>query len=371
MSPRDDAAAKRDRLSALPDDLLHRILRPLEARQAARHLSLLSRRWRRVWASSPFVTLKDKDSAGSESRGLRVLELALRGANAIGLPDRVFTCATLEEISLSSRARDFIAPKSAVCLPRLKKLHLENVQIDPSAVEKLNSGWPSLEDLNLYQCWLGSFKISSESLKTLSITACVYDEIHVSAPNAGSLKITVSRRVYLSAMPSLVSAWVHCVGAADHLAPCAYDLIAALCNAQRLELFRFDVLLQDIVHKPATEGLSLSNLKSLYVGEWLVTDFYNALAFFIQRVLLIWLLFPWINGRTCIKVQWDRSLPKSLSRETKPSADGKLKLLPPLPRNLETLWIRLSKGDDVEEFRKMRSALKEKTKPREMEVVWF
>ncbi|XP_004954675.1 putative F-box/FBD/LRR-repeat protein At5g44950 [Setaria italica] len=297
MSPRDDAAAKRDRLSALPDDLLHRILRPLEARQAARHLSLLSRRWRRVWASSPFVTLKDKDSAGSESRGLRVLELALRGANAIGLPDRVFTCATLEEISLSSRARDFIAPKSAVCLPRLKKLHLENVQIDPSAVEKLNSGWPSLEDLNLYQCWLGSFKISSESLKTLSITACVYDEIHVSAPNAGSLKITVSRRVYLSAMPSLVSAWVHCVGAADHLAPCAYDLIAALCNAQRLELFRFDVLLQDIVHKPATEGLSLSNLKSLYVGEWLVTDFYNALAFFIQRVLLIWLLFPWINGR--------------------------------------------------------------------------
>uniref|UniRef100_K3YY93 F-box domain-containing protein n=1 Tax=Setaria italica TaxID=4555 RepID=K3YY93_SETIT len=339
MSPRDDAAAKRDRLSALPDDLLHRILRPLEARQAARHLSLLSRRWRRVWASSPFVTLKDKDSAGSERfvnnllllRDPLDLQLALRGANAIGLPDRVFTCATLEEISLSSRARDFIAPKSAVCLPRLKKLHLENVQIDPSAVEKLNSGWPSLEDLNLYQCWLGSFKISSESLKTLSITACVYDEIHVSAPNAGSLKITVSRRVYLSAMPSLVSAWVHCVGAADHLAPCAYDLIAALCNAQRLELFRFDVLLQDIVHKPATEGLSLSNLKSLYVGEWLVTDFYNALAFFIQR----------------------------------------LKLLPPLPRNLETLWIRLSKGDDVEEFRKMRSALKEKTKPREMEVVWF
>jgi hypothetical protein len=58
-------------------------------------------------------------------------------------------------------------------------------------------------------------------------------------------------------------------------------------------------------------------------------------------------------------------------RETETSADCKLKLLPALPRNLETLWIRVSKGEDAEEFSKIHSALKEKTKPSESEVVWF
>jgi hypothetical protein len=47
------------------------------------------------------------------------------------------------------QGRDVIGPKSVLYLPRLKKMHLENWQIDPSAVEKLNSGWSSLEDLNL------------------------------------------------------------------------------------------------------------------------------------------------------------------------------------------------------------------------------
>jgi hypothetical protein len=118
------------------------------------------------------------------------------------------------------------------------------VLIDPSAVEKqkLNSGFPALEDLNLPISSLGSFKVSSETLKALSTTECTYTEIHVSAPNTGSLKITGSGRVHLSAMPSLASAWVWvyvCDGAVDHFAPCAYDLVAALCSAQRLELFRF------------------------------------------------------------------------------------------------------------------------------------
>ncbi|CAL4970837.1 unnamed protein product [Urochloa decumbens] len=410
MPPRGEAG--RDRLSALPDDLLHRILRPLDARQAAGDLSLLSRRWRRVWASSPFVTFSQR-SARSErfgnnllllrdpvdlrafslhssdrgngnfffqhrwlrhalSRGLRVLELTLRSSSPFQVPDCLFACATLEEISLSSKITEVLAPKSEVSLPRLKKLHLEMVCIVPSAMEKFNSGWPALEDLNLSRCLLdlGSFKLSSETVKSLSITDCTYGEIHVCAPSTTSLKIKVSSIVHLSAMPSLVSAWVYvCDYAAGYLAPYASDLVAALCNAQRLELFRFDLILQDVMQKSAaTEGLSFSNLESLYVGEWLVTDFYNALAFFTQRApnlatlaLDQWKLYQRLNG----------SLPSDMVGEKKPTTDGKLKLLSALPKNIEKLWVRLSKGDDVEEFRKMRSLLKEKTKPREMEVVWF
>ncbi|CAN6243418.1 unnamed protein product [Urochloa humidicola] len=273
MSPRRDAAAGPDHLSALPDDLLHLVLRPLDSRQAVRDLSRLSRRWRRLWASSPFVTLTSsahRESFGTNlllrrdpaaplrvfclhtlccyravdahvshrrwlrdalsGGGLRVLELRLRCNHDFELPDCLFTCATLEEINLSAPLRrQDISPES-VFLPRLKKLHLEDVLIKPSAVEKLNSGWPVLEDLNMHRCWLGSFKISSETLKTPSITDCTYTEIKVSAPNTASLKLKVSGRVHPSAMPSLVSAWLHVFdGAADHLAlSCAYDMVVAL-----------------------------------------------------------------------------------------------------------------------------------------------
>jgi len=48
-----------------------------------------------------------------------------------------------------------------------------------------------------------------------------------------------------------------------------------------------------------------------------------------------------------------------------------LKLVSALSRDLERLLIRLSKGDDIGEFRKMRCLLKEKTKPKETEIVWF
>lgn len=38
---------------------------------------------------------------------------------------------------------------------------------------------------------------------------------------------------------------------------------------------------------------------------------------------------------------------------------------------LEMLRLRISKGRDAAEFSKMRRLLKEKTKPKEMEVIWF
>ncbi|CAL4889429.1 unnamed protein product [Urochloa decumbens] len=416
MSPRHDAAAGRDRLSALPDDLLHLILRRLDAWQTVRDLSLLSRRWRRLWATSPFVTLtrsshlerfgsnlllrRDPSAPLRVFRlrtlcsyycthhefqrqwlrdvmgrgGLRVLELQLRCSHEFRLPDCLFTCATLEEINLTaSSSWKTISPKS-VCLPRLKKLNLKEMLIDPSAVEKLNSGWPALEDLNLHRCWLGSFEVSSETLRTLSITDCTYTEIRVSAPNTASLKLTVSGKVNLSDMPSLVSVWMYISDGPPgyHLAPsCAYDLLAALSSAQRIELFRFELLPQDIVQKAAIEGLLFSNLKSLYVGEWLVTDFYNTLAFFIPRApnLAALTLDQW---KLYQRHNTDGDLSSShVSRKRKPSTCDKLKLLPAVPRSLEMLLIRLSKGDDIEEFRKMRSVLKEKTKPRDTEVVVF
>ena len=231
---------ERDRLSELPDDLLHLILRFLDTRQVVTELSFLSRRWRYLWATLPFITLRSGYNVSEKfgnlllllrdgsvplrtfclhschlnnfeyedrwlrhalTRGLSVLELNLSCIYCFHLPECVFSCATLEEFNLlATTAMESIAPRS-VCLPCLKKLHLHFVHFDdPSVAEKINSGCPALEDLSLSECSLGSFKISSDTLKILSITNCNSEELHVSAPNLCSLRLTVSGKVHLDGM---------------------------------------------------------------------------------------------------------------------------------------------------------------------------
>ncbi|KAK3152389.1 hypothetical protein QOZ80_2BG0158250 [Eleusine coracana subsp. coracana] len=294
--------ATRDWLTDLPDDILHRILRFLDARQAVGVLSLVSRRFRFLWATVPFITLLCPNHKGSEkfgnlllllrdgrvplhtfclhswcsehfnyerrwlhhamSRGLCVLELNLNSINRFfQLPECVFCCATLEELKLlATGTREAIAPRS-VSLPCLKKLHLDFVRfINSSVADMLRSGCPALEDLSLSRSILGSFKISSETLKVMSITDCSYEELHVSAPHIASLRLIVSGKVQLDGMPFLVSAWVYvCDDAVQHLARGGYDLAAALCNAQQLELFSFNLFVEDITGNSAHDGLSFIN----------------------------------------------------------------------------------------------------------------
>jgi hypothetical protein len=182
------------------------------------------------------------------SRGIRVLEITVNTAYDFELPDCIFNCATLEEMIVSAssvRQRQRVAPKS-VCLPLLKKLRLHCMELyDPSVAEKLSSGCLALEELELSRCSLGVFRISFDTLKKLSVTACDYPEIHVSAPNVVSLKLSVAGSVKLDAMPSLLSAWVYVYGSGvNPHAKDRHDFLGALCNAQHLELFRFDLLLR-------------------------------------------------------------------------------------------------------------------------------
>ncbi|XP_051194243.1 F-box/FBD/LRR-repeat protein At1g78750-like [Lolium perenne] len=298
------------------------------------------------------------------SRGIRVLDITLGTAYHFELPDCVFNCATLEEITVSALAV-VVAPKT-ICLPRMKKLHLRFMQLsDPSVADKLTSGCPALEELDLSRCSLGVFRVSSDTVKTLSVTACDYLEIHVSAPSIASLKLSVAGRVKLDAMPSLLHAWVNVCG--DGLNPHAadrHDFLDALCNAQHLELLRFGSLLKDMMDKPATEGPTFSKMKSLYLGEWLVVDFYRPLAYFFNHApnlamlsLDQWKLYN--NGKISgpAYFRW-----KSTEKLNLPSV---------LSSDLEILRLRISKDNDAGEFSTLRRMLKEKTKPKEMEVVWF
>jgi hypothetical protein len=53
----DDSGRELDRLSALPDGLLHHVMSSLKAWEAVR-TCVLARRWRHLWASAPCVDLR-------------------------------------------------------------------------------------------------------------------------------------------------------------------------------------------------------------------------------------------------------------------------------------------------------------------------
>ncbi|CAL4889432.1 unnamed protein product [Urochloa decumbens] len=420
------AAAKSDRLSALPDDVPHRVLRFLDARHSwpssasspgggatcgprCPHVSLSERFWSALLLlrdgaaaaalrslrldSKIFVGLDSRDGAAvphhhrwlrhalGRHHDLRALDLDLSSGRRFLLPDALFTCASLEELTVSAIAhREVIAPKSVVHLPLLRKLHLFFVKFGDddasgSAAERLSAGCPALEDVSLSQCSLGSFRVSFGNVKTLSITDCEYSDIHVDAPNTRSLRLTVSSKVQLEFMPSLVSAWVYfCGNGPKHLAPCGYALLAALRNVQHLEMLRFNLFLQFkgiMGNNSSSELLLFSELKSLYLREWLVCEFYEPFAYFLRcapNLAALTLDERVLHGmrRNVVVASSERIMPMDHKQPSQ-----KMKLESALCGGLDTLRFRISKTDDMEEFRRMRGLLKETTKPTNTVVVWF
>ncbi|KAL6623083.1 hypothetical protein ACP70R_032962 [Stipagrostis hirtigluma subsp. patula] len=71
-----------DRISALPDGVLHRILLRVGSVPAAARTSVLSRRWRRVWAGLPELVLRDHGQLRNLSSFLRSVDGALAGCRA-------------------------------------------------------------------------------------------------------------------------------------------------------------------------------------------------------------------------------------------------------------------------------------------------
>jgi hypothetical protein len=72
-----------DRISGLSDDLLHSILLRLGATPEAARTSVLGRRWRRVWADLPELTLSyDHESPWSSEPVCRPIDAALGACSA-------------------------------------------------------------------------------------------------------------------------------------------------------------------------------------------------------------------------------------------------------------------------------------------------
>ncbi|KAL6659306.1 hypothetical protein ACP70R_003346 [Stipagrostis hirtigluma subsp. patula] len=232
-----------DRLSALPDALLHRVMSSLKAWEVVR-TCVLARRWRDLWASAPCVDLRlrlgrdDGDSAPEDfARFVRRLfrhrkasapvdTLRLRSSDVDGEFDeedaRSWIRAAIKRkarvIHLIGHRRGLaVLEHAAFVSHHLKILKLSYALLDGDILRQFSSRCPSLEEMDLKDCLVTGREISSASLKTLTMVNCTINvELYIDVPNLLLLHCVkpITRAPSFKNLGSLVAATIvlddHC-----------------------------------------------------------------------------------------------------------------------------------------------------------------
>ena len=220
------AAGGPDRLSSLPDCLLHTIMSFLKARQAVQ-TCVLSTRWRHLWRSVPCLDIdfdefnskapvirlsssddsssSDSDTSDSDSDRLQprpfnkhftkykdwedfedFAVILMSRCNIAQLDSfRLHIDQTRAPVFSNRLAARWLCRAMKYCTPdhasklglssgpwRLKRLHLCHVLLDDHFVKRVSSVCRSLEDLELDDCRCEIQSITSDSLKTLVLKNC-------------------------------------------------------------------------------------------------------------------------------------------------------------------------------------------------------
>ncbi|KAJ4809015.1 F-box/RNI-like superfamily protein [Rhynchospora pubera] len=227
---------QKDRISLLPDHVLHHILSFLPLKLAGR-TSILSRRWRHVWASlqglsfytdefamfgldrfityvnaalpycpkqdfqffKTFLFTTSPTHLATTTRWIthavnnhvRVLHIIIRGGNVI-LPRPVLTSHSLQELALFCFPSVKLITPSIITLSQLKILSLQRMDINSAFLKKIISGCPMLEHLNLHSCGITFFRLHSMMLTKLFIENCTIrtkreNKFCISTPNLAHL----------------------------------------------------------------------------------------------------------------------------------------------------------------------------------------
>lgn len=284
-----------DLITSFPDDVLHRFLGLLNTKQAVQ-TCVLSKRWEHLWTFLPSLDLNDGDfesdvndanGEGGSARFIKFVNKLLQKWKSLdldmfvlsgdefrtrykcysdwyefhitewisyavkhkarviylidlpykSLPSCIYTCASIEELNLSTCHR---YAYGMVHLPNLRKLSIYD---GIGCLRNLLSGSPNLEYLKLDLCSLEHYLICHGFLKHLSIIDCeiYYDtRLLIAAPKLLSFsyrgEVPLSSKETLS-MPSLVSAdikicYTQMTDISEKLAP----LLSALGNVEHLKL---------------------------------------------------------------------------------------------------------------------------------------
>jgi hypothetical protein len=217
------SAGDADRLSALPDSLLHAIMSFLKARQAVQ-TCVLATRWRHLWRSVPCLdvdydefcrTVAAAPAASSKDRAKQEWEDFEDFTNNLMHRCNV---ALLKSSSLRvthSRAPGFRPHKQTggwlrdamkYCTPdlprqrtdgglsssswRLKRLQLCNVALDARFGNHVRLACSSLKDLELEDCMCAFQAITSGSMKSLVLKNCWWNSLtEITSPSLKRLVV--------------------------------------------------------------------------------------------------------------------------------------------------------------------------------------
>ncbi|XP_015615404.1 F-box/LRR-repeat protein At3g59190 isoform X1 [Oryza sativa Japonica Group] len=335
MSPRKKAkespgSTGGDRIGDLPDEVLHHVLSFLPAQEAVR-TCLLARRWRHLWKSATGVRIGEGETdPGSVKDHQEFLDHLLVLRDSVPMETCVLRFSEHSKELIEDAARLNFWFKHAL-LRKVRFLQLENWEFyDPVPIDELPlvsrhltrlqlygislndsflnfSSCPALEHLLFEFCFFECAKISSNSVKRLSITCCSFNatlRVRVDVPSLVSLRLDEfdNRAPVLERMPSLVDAFVRiffytkdfcsesnsgdcshegcesCYGIKDN--KCV--LLEGLSNAKTLVLINKQksfIFRRDLKWCP-----TFTKLKTLLLNEyWCVPDDYSALACILEH----------------------------------------------------------------------------------------
>ncbi|KAK1614261.1 hypothetical protein QYE76_019778 [Lolium multiflorum] len=242
-----------DRIGALPDSILHHVLSFLPV-QAAVRTCVLARRWRHLWRYTTGLRIVGlKEGKYSEVKDLRKFVehlLILRERTDLDTVQIKFSKFCEEDqprVNLWVRfavmckvwaltlhiGNGYLYLDDLPLVSRhLRTLDLHGVTLQKTFLDFASC--PGLEDLRMSNCIINACRISSCSLKHLSIWFCIYYlecRIHISTPCLVSLKIVhySGRTPFLENMALLESAHVYLHNCCED-ACLKYDDSGVLCG---------------------------------------------------------------------------------------------------------------------------------------------
>ncbi|KAL5721109.1 hypothetical protein ACHQM5_013709 [Ranunculus cassubicifolius] len=282
-----------DRISHLPENVIHYILSFLPTKTAVR-TSLLSSTWKFLWISvhnldfydgltsaskkdilkkkKPFLDFVDKvlrvsdvknierfslscqecDEAHFDNwavvilrRNVQELILSIASKPPFMFPYSIFSCESLRVLKITMEAS--ICIPDSICFSSLKILHLEKISIT-SPIHQVSLSFPVLEELGLYYCmWV--------EMKTINIIAPLLQRLRIKDTSTNQLHDSVMK----IEAESLIS-----LNLETHIT-CEYSLchLSSLVDVVIEVPFCFEISEDNIVHRLGSLLRGVYNVRAL------------------------------------------------------------------------------------------------------------